>query len=320
MQVGQLAVAAEKQARLAAVAREMATRHPDRTPQAVARAGNERPCQPNCRSSGSRSRQESPPAGRPSLSLTGRGHERSPRRARFASYRPSRRGAPAAYPGDRGNPRRCFRGRTGCRARSRPPAAPRARLDGSQIVVGKLVDESPLAQRLLDLLVPERLRVVVPRQIDNTLPLRLSKPLERGEEFPVLGAFDRHRRPVLSNLNLAYLQEIEKSPARINSTGPSLPASSTKRASSSSGDSNPSQPRSPQCANRRQRPPGYRRSVPTCTKPSRNAGSLTTITHFGPQPSSPLTKDTPIESAKNSGLAGTSSFTKGPRVPSSGSG
>src|SRR3712207_6180220 len=61
-----------------------------------------------------------------------------------------------------------------------PP--PPARLDGGEVVVGELVDEAPSAQGLLDLLVPERLRVVVPWQVDNSLPRRLSKPLQRGEE------------------------------------------------------------------------------------------------------------------------------------------
>src|SRR5215211_6982925 len=91
-----------------------------------------------------------------------------------------------------------------------PP--PPARLDGGQIVVSELVDKSPLAQCLLDLLVPERLRVVVPWQVDNALPRRLSKPLQRGEEIPVLRALDRQGCPVLPISNLAYLQEIEEVP------------------------------------------------------------------------------------------------------------
>src|SRR5215211_4276475 len=89
-----------------------------------------------------------------------------------------------------------------------PP--PFARLDGSEVIVGELVDEAPPAQSLLDLRIPERLRVVVPWQVDDALIRRLSKPLQRGEEIPVLGPFDRQRRPVLPISNLAYLQEIEE--------------------------------------------------------------------------------------------------------------
>src|SRR5215204_5655348 len=93
-----------------------------------------------------------------------------------------------------------------------PP--PPARLDGGQIIVGELVDEATLAQCLLNLLVPERLRVVVPWQVDHALVRRLSKPLQRGEAAPVLGAFDGHRCPVLPVSNLAYLQEIEEIPSQ----------------------------------------------------------------------------------------------------------
>src|SRR5215204_1775476 len=90
--------------------------------------------------------------------------------------------------------------------------SPPVRLDGCQIIVGELVDKAPPAQRLLNLLVPERLRVVVPWQVDDALARRLSKTLQRGEEIPVLGALDGHRCPVLPVSNLAYLQEIEEIP------------------------------------------------------------------------------------------------------------
>src|SRR5215204_7155346 len=101
---------------------------------------------------------------------------------------------------------------------------PPTRLDGGQVIVGELVDEPPLAQRLLDLLVPERLRVVVAWQVDNALAPRLSKSLQRGDEFPVLGALDRQRCPILPISNLAYLQEIEEVP-RQDQLDRSLPAS-----------------------------------------------------------------------------------------------
>src|SRR5215208_3141696 len=102
--------------------------------------------------------------------------------------------------------------------------SPPAHLDGGQIIVGELVDKAPPAQRLLDLLVPERLCVMVPWQVDDALVRRLSKTLQRGEEIPVLGAFDGHGCPVLPLSNLAYLQEIEEIPSQDQLDGP-FPAS-----------------------------------------------------------------------------------------------
>src|SRR5215203_4147007 len=103
-------------------------------------------------------------------------------------------------------------------------ASPPVRIDGCQIIVGELVDKAPPAQRLLNLLVPERLRVVVPWQVDDALVRHLSKPLQRGEEIPVFGALDRQRCPVLPISNLAYLQEIEEVPSQDQLDRP-LPAS-----------------------------------------------------------------------------------------------
>ena len=65
---------------------------------------------------------------------------------------------------------------------------------------------------------------MVPRQVDNALPRRLSKPLQRGEEVSVLGALDRQRCPILPISNLADLQEIEEVPCQ-DQLDRSLPAS-----------------------------------------------------------------------------------------------
>ncbi len=89
-----------------------------------------------------------------------------------------------------------------------PP--PAAGLDRGEIVVGELVHEPSIAQRLLDLRVPERLRVVVSRQVDDALPRSLPEARERGEEALVLRAIDRQRGPVLPLRHLPYLQEIEE--------------------------------------------------------------------------------------------------------------